>query len=128
MSAYQDIMNKGLKGASNVNGQWEIEVGGGSFDPEDKEAYEHAAWFIQQQMSKLPTKASLEENEKTDKSKLPIFDNTTFRKGLDTSIRNNLLGGQPLNIGGENDNWNYRDERDSEGKRGRSKRAAELAN
>jgi len=27
MSAYSDIMNKGLKGASNTSGQWTIDVG-----------------------------------------------------------------------------------------------------
>ena len=80
MSAYQDIMNRGLLGASNSTGQWVIDAGGepidfDSKDKKDREMYYEAAYFIQQQMSKLPTKASLEETQTIDKSKLPFFNN-----------------------------------------------------
>ena len=67
MSAYSDLMNRGIQGASNNTGQWVLNVGGDSPFPldtmsrKDKEMYQEAAYFIQQQMAALPTKASQEE-------------------------------------------------------------------
>jgi hypothetical protein len=62
MSAYSDLMNKGILGASNNTGQWMIDVNGvvdlDSMDKKDKEMYGEAAYFIQQQMAGLPTKSS----------------------------------------------------------------------
>jgi hypothetical protein len=63
MSAYSDLMNRGIQGASNGTGQWMIDVGGDAlpFDTmsqKDKEMYQEAAYFIQQQMAGLPTKDS----------------------------------------------------------------------
>jgi len=62
MSAYSDLMNKGILGASNSTGQWMIDVNGvvdlDSMDKKDKEMYGEAAYFIQQQMAGLPTKSS----------------------------------------------------------------------
>jgi hypothetical protein len=49
MSAYSDLMNRGIIGASNNTGQWMIDVNG---DPlpemsrKDKEMYQEAAYFI----------------------------------------------------------------------------------
>ena len=128
MSAYSDLMNKGLIGASNKTGQWVIDVNGeiplDSMDKKDKEMYQEAAYFIQQQMSQLPTKAAEEEKKKED---LPLFDNAYFTNSFGTLVNNRMAGGRDLEIGGENDQWNYLDERDSTGKRGRSKRAGKLA-
>jgi len=61
MSAYSDLMNRGILGASNSSGQWMIDVGGDAlpFDTmseKDKEMYQEAAYFIQQQMQGLPTR------------------------------------------------------------------------
>ena len=82
MSAYSDIMTRGIVGASNKTGQWIIDVNGAidfdSKDKKDKEMYQEAAYFIQQQMSGLPTKQSKEEQEKIDKSKLQKFNNDFF--------------------------------------------------
>jgi hypothetical protein len=52
-----------------------------TMDKKDKEMYQEAAYFIQQQMAGLPTKAS-QENKVEDKSKLTVFDNDAFRKGF----------------------------------------------
>jgi len=79
MSAYSDLMSKGVLGASNTTGQWMIDVDGtvdlNSMDRKDREMYGEAAYFIQQQMAKLPTKSSQEEKKKEE---LPIFDNKTL--------------------------------------------------
>lgn len=127
MSAYSDIMNRGIIGASNNTGQWVIDVNGqdidlDSMDRKDREMYQEAAYFIQQQMAGLPTKASEEEKKTED---LPVFD---FNKDFITHVNNSINGGQPLNIGyGDTDQWNYLDERDSNGIRGRKNRADKLA-
>ena len=108
MSAYQDIMSRGLTGASNSTGEWRIGVGGAplqSMDKKDREMYEEAAYFIQQQMSKLPTKTSLEEKEETKKSELPVFDNNAFITDFRKHISNDK-GGQPFVI---DDEWNNLD-------------------
>lgn len=125
MSAYSDLMNRGILGASNNTGQWMIDVNG---DPlpemsrKDKEMYQEAAYFIQQQMAALPTKTAEEEKKVED---LPVFD---FNKDFITYVNNSINGGQPLNIGyGDSDQWNYLDERDSNGIRGRKNRAKKLA-
>ena len=125
MSAYSDLMNRGILGASNNTGQWMIDVNG---DPlpemsrKDKEMYQEAAYFIQQQMAALPTKTAEEEKKVED---LPVFD---FNKDFITHVNNSINGGQPLNIGyGDSDQWNYLDERDSNGIRGRKNRAKKLA-
>ena len=131
MSAYSDLMNRGLLGASNTSGQWVIDVNGDplpfdSMDQKDREMYQEAAYFIQQQMAGLPTKASQEEKaEEEDKSKLPIFEfNNSFKEHVNKSIN----GGNPLTIGGTGDQWNYLDERDPKtGLRGRTERAKKLA-
>lgn len=125
MSAYSDLMNRGILGASNNTGQWMVDVNG---DPlpemsrKDKEMYQEAAYFIQQQMAALPTKTAEEEKKVED---LPVFD---FNKDFITHVNNSINGGQPLNIGyGDSDQWNYLDERDSNGIRGRKNRAKKLA-
>lgn len=130
MSAYSDLMNRGLLGASNTSGQWVIDVNGDplpfdSMDQKDREMYQEAAYFIQQQMAGLPTKASQEEKAEEDKSKLPIFEfNNSFKEHVNKSIN----GGNPLTIGGTGDQWNYLDERDPKtGLRGRGNRAKKLA-
>ena len=129
MSAYSDLMNRGIRGASNSTGQWMINVGGDipfdSMDRKDKEMYEEAAYFIQQQMAGLPTKAAVEEEEKKD---LQLFDNNYFNKSFSEHLRNGIAGGAPLQIGGENDMWNYLDKRNkTTGLRDRTERAKKLA-
>lgn len=121
MSAYLDLINRGLDGAYNDSGIWKIRVKGGDLNlnnmpKKDREMYQEAAYFIQQKMSGLPTKSS-------EKEELPVFD---FNKTFDTHVKN-WNGGKTLEIGGEKDQWNYLDKRDATGKRGRTNRAAKLA-
>ena len=132
MSAYSDLMNKGILGASNGTGQWMIDVNGdidlNSMDRKDREMYQEAAYFIQQQMAGLPTRASQEEKKEEDKSKLPVFDNKAFTSSFINHISTSDFGGQDFHIGGEYDNWNKLDERDSNGVRGKQKRIDALKN
>ena len=133
MSAYSDLMNRGILGASNSTGQWMIDVGGGAlpFDTmseKDKEMYQEAAYFIQQQMQGLPTRTQEEEKKEEDKTKLPLFDNKAFTSSFINHISTSDFGGQDFHIGGENDNWNKLDARDSNGIRGKQKRTEALKN
>lgn len=129
MSAYSDLMNRGIQGASNSTGQWVINVGGDSPVPldtmsrKDREMYQEAAYFIQQQMASLPTKASQEEKEEIDKSKLPIFDHSTFKKGFLNQVSNDYFGGSDEI---KTSSWDEYDKRDDKGIRGRAKRAEML--
>ena len=132
MSAYQDIMSRGLMGASNNTGEWVVNVGGDPYplntmSKKDKQMYEEAAYFIQQQMSELPTKASLEEAEKKkaeeEKAELPIFDNNAFITNFRKHISGNDKGGQPFMIDSE---WNNLDKRNEKGERGRTERTKKL--
>ena len=123
MSAYSDIINHGILGASPSSGQWMVNVGGDQeyFDnmsEKDKEIYQNAAYFIQQQMSKMPVK---EAEKKT------ALTNENFIKGFNTYVNDTISGGRPLVFGGENDGWNYLDERQKNGLRLRTNRAAKLA-
>ena len=126
MSAYSDLMNRGIQGASNTTGQWMLQVGGddidlNSMDRKDREMYEEAAYFIRNQMGSLPTKTQETEKNKTK------FNNKTFQDDLRKYIGNSFFGGQEFHIGGEKDKWNYLDERDTYGIRGRTNRTKKLA-
>ena len=129
MSAYSDLMNRGIQGASNGTGQWMIDVGGDAlpFDTmsqKDKEMYQEAAYFIQQQMAGLPTKDSQEEAKEEDKKDLPLFDNKYFTEGLHSYIGNQMFGGRDWST---SEDWNPLDERGENGIRGHQKRALKLA-
>lgn len=128
MSAYSDLMNKGILGASNNTGQWMIDVNGvvdlDSMDKKDKEMYGEVAYFIQQQMAGLPTKSSQEEKKEEDKSKLPVFDNDYFTKEFQNHISSTLFGGREFDT--QND-WNSLDKREENGLRGKTNRATKLA-
>jgi hypothetical protein len=65
----------------------------------DKEMYEEAAYFIQQQMAGLPTKSSQEEEAKKKKEELPVFDN--FDSNFKHYVGKTFFGGNNFNIGGE---------------------------
>ena len=135
MSAYSDLINRGVTGASNTSGQWVVNFGGEDLDlstkdKKDQEMYQEAAYFIQQQMAGLPTKASQEDEAKKkaeeEKSKLPLYNN--FKDNFQGFVNKTYFGNNSMRIGsGEEDDWNYLDERDSTGKRGTTNRANRLA-
>lgn len=125
MSAYQDLMNKGVQGASNSTGQWTINVKGdldlSTKSKKEQEMYQEAAYFIQQQMAGLPTKANQEEEKTKD---LPVFDYSTFNKGFLTQMSNDYFGGNPAL---KTSIWNEFDKRNTEtGLRDRTERARKL--
>lgn len=125
MSAYADIMNRGIQGANSNTGVWQIKIGGTPIEYQsnkDKEMYEEAAYFIQQQMAKLSKSSTVKEEEKSD---LPIFSNEQFLSDITKNINNDKFGG--LSEGFKTSDWNEFDKRDSTGKRGRTERASILA-
>ncbi len=121
MSAYSDLMNRGIIGASNNTGKWMIDVNGNdlnldSKDRKDREMYQEAAYFIQQQMASLPT----EENKKEE---LVPFDN--FQNNFGKYLSKTYYGGNPLRT---QEDWNVLDERDSKtGLRGNTNRIKKLS-
>lgn len=130
MSAYLDIMKNGIKGASNETGEWKINTNENNIDinsmsKSDQDIYKGAAYFIKTQLESLATD-KVEEEQQKKKSSLK-FDNKTFQNDLRKHISNSsFLGGQEFNIGGENDRWNYLDERGENGIRGRKNRIDKL--
>ena len=127
MSAYSDIMNKGLKGMTNSTGQWMVDFGGPAIDwdsksRKEKEMYEEAGYFIQQQMNGLAADAKKQDEEK----ELTPY-GSKFKDVFGDYIGRTYFGNRDFNIGGEKDDWNYLDERNEQGIRGRSERAKKLA-
>lgn len=124
MNAYSDIMSRGITGADNSTGQWMISTGGDQIeykDKKDKEAYEQAAYFIQQQMSGLRADVEAKEEEKKN---LPVLNNEEFTTSFINQISNNLFGGRQFDT--QND-WNSLDERGANGLRASTNRANKLA-
>ena len=118
--AYVDIMNQGVTGASNTSGQWQITYNGDSINLDSKskkerEMYGEAAYYIQQQMSKIPTKQNEEKQAEEEKKELPLFDNKFFTSGLQDYIGNNMFGGRNWST---TDDWNILDKRGENGLRG----------
>lgn len=129
MSAYSDLMNREVLGASNSTGQWMIDVNGDplpfdSMSKKDKEMYQEAAYFIQQQMASLPTKQAEEEKKEEEKAKLDVFNNAYFTKGFNTKLANDWFGGASFTTA---EDWNPLDERGENGLRGFKNRADRLA-
>ena len=127
--AYVDIMNQGVTGASNTSGQWQITYNGDSINLDSKskkerEMYGEAAYYIQQQMSKIPTKQNEEKQAEEEKKELPLFDNNFFTSGLQDYIGNNMFGGRNWST---TDDWNILDKRGENGLRGTSVRSKKLA-
>lgn len=130
MSAYSDIMNKGLKGMTNSTGQWMVDFGGPAIDwdsksRKEKEMYEEAGYFIQQQMNGLAADAKKQNEEKEEIELTPY--GSKFKDVFGDYIGRTYFGNRDFNIGGEKDDWNYLDERNEQGIRGRSERAKKLA-
>lgn len=129
MQYYTDMVNRGILGASNDTGQWMLDIGGTPYEEEnipkkDWQMLGEAAYFIQQQMSRMPTKASLEKQEKQE-TKTPVFDNEYFLNQLGNHISTNEFGGVKFDT--QND-WNNLDKRNPEtGLRDRTNRAQILA-
>ena len=125
--AYNDLMNKGITGASNDTGVWTVNHKGDAIPLESlpkklQEMYGEAAYFIQQQMSKIPVQ--VKEDEEKKKADLQLFDNDYFINSFNKHIGNKLFGGQKWDT---QKHWNVLDERGENGLRGRRNRANKLA-
>ena len=124
LEAYSDLMNRGVTGASNDSGQWQIlyngDVGLDSKSKKQKEMYGEAAYFIQQQLNN-----SIAKEEKQEENKLAKFSNSDFISNLEGYIGTHQFGGQNFNIASQ---WNTLDKADSKtGIRETQVRAKKLA-
>lgn len=128
LNAYSDLMSKGITGASNTSGQWELNLSQklnlDSMPKKDQEMYHEAAYYILQQMSDITPKESEEKKKEEEKKNLPLFDNKYFTQQFQGYIGNQRYGGQNYTT----DEWNNIDQVDSvTGIRGTSNRAKILA-
>ena len=126
LTAYQEIMAKGITGASNESGIWRINHKGDNIDLEskskiDREMYGEAAYFIQQQMNSAKR---VIEKEEEKKSTLPVFNNDLFTSSFSNHISNREFGGSKWSTQGD---WNILDKRGENGLRGTTNRANKLA-
>ena len=125
LNAYQDIINGGLVGASNSSGIWTIQHGGEPIDLStksnlDREMYQDAAYYIQQQMSRM-TPRKKEEETKKDNLEQFNFQNSFGKQLL------NLYGGDSTIFENPEQGWNSQDVRGENGLRGTSKRRETMA-
>lgn len=121
LNAYQDIINRGLVGASNSSGIWTIQHNGDAIDLNnkssiDREMYQDAAYYIQQQMSRMTPRKKEEETKKEDLEK---FD---FLNSFNTQLVNNRYGGNPNLFADSEEGWNSLDARGENGLRGNAER------
>ena len=127
LNAYQDIMNRGILGASNDTGMWRINHKGSDIDMSgmsniQREMYGDAAYYIQQQMARMTPRIK-EEDKKKDENKTK-FDNREFNLGLTEHV-GKAFGGMDPSI------WNKRwaeldpEERGIRGTAGRQAKMAE---
>ena len=122
LNAYQDIVGHGLLGASNSSGLWNVQYGQDPIDLSTKsnierEMYQDAAYYIQQQMSQMPLHKKEEEKKKED------LEQYNFTKQFLPQIYNNRYGGNQDLFASE---WETLDERGDNGLRGTDKRKAAL--
>ena len=123
--AYQDIMSRGVTGATNTSGVWEVTHNGAQIDldslsKKEREMYGEAAYYIQQQMNGISPK----EAEPVKKEDLPLFDNKYFTQQFLNHVSNNMFGGRDFSA---SEDWDILDERGENGLRGVTKRANKLA-
>lgn len=124
LNAYQDIIKGGLVGASNSSGIWTIQHGGEPIDLNtksnlDREMYQDAAYYIQQQMSRMTPR---KKEEETKKENLDKYD---FTSQFLPQIYNNRYGGNEKLFASE---WENLDARGDNGLRGTDNRKAALIN
>ena len=121
LNAYQDIMGHGLLGASNSSGLWNLQYGQEPIDLSTKsnierEMYQDAAYYIQQQMSQMPLHKKEEEKKKEDLEKYGNFG---------TNLMNQILKGYGNNselFKDSEQGWDAQDARGTNGLRGTKNR------
>ena len=125
LAAYQDIIGHGLTGASNDNGVWTVNHGKEAIDLNskseiEKEMYQDAAYYIQQQMAKITPRKKEEEKKKED---LTPFD---FQGSFGKQLLN-LYGGNRDIFTSPEQGWNTLDARGANGLRGTTERRKVMA-
>ena len=110
ISAYSDMLSRGILGASSDSGQWVVNVNGEidleSKSKKDKQMYQEAAWFIRHQMQSLAQDKDKKENE-TEVIKTP-FD---FNKDFINYVSKQKFGSNDF----KTSQWNEFDERNKYG-------------
>lgn len=125
LNAYQNIINGGLVGASNSSGIWTIQHGGEPIDLStksnlDREMYQDAAYYIQQQMSRMTPRKKEEEAKKEN---LTTFD---FVDSFNKSLLNNYFGGSAERFADPEQGWASLDARGDNGLRATTKRREQM--
>lgn len=125
LNAYQNIINAGLTGASNESGIWTVNHRGEAFPLEsmsniDREMYQDAAWYIQQQMARMTPRKKEEETKKEDLEKYGNFG---------TNLMNQMLkdyGNNAELFKDSEQGWDAQDARGADGLRGTANRKAAM--
>lgn len=122
IKAYQDIMNRGIVGATNDTGIWQLQHKGDPITLDnmsnvDREMYQDAAYYIQQQMSRMTPRKKEEEAKKDN------LDKYDFISQFLPQIYNNRYGGNEKLFASE---WENLDARGDNGLRGTDNRKAAL--
>ena len=122
LNAYQDMLSGGIKGASIENGTWGINIGKNidlnTKGKKDREMYQEAAYFIQNQMRNLLPKAE-EEKKPEEKKEKEVFD---FNKHFGQALLNSF-GGSKETL---EKNWESLDSAQDNGLFSRTGRAAKI--
>lgn len=126
LAAYQDIISHGLTGASNDNGVWTINHGQEAIPLDsksnlEKEMYQDAAYYIQQQMAKMTPRKKEEEKKKEN---LTPF---KFKESFGQQLLNNKFGGDSSLFEDPEQGWNALDARGADGLRGTTERRRIMA-
>ena len=125
LDAYQNIINRGITGASNDSGIWRINHKGDNFTLDtmsntEREMYQDAAYYIQQKMAQMTPRKKEEEKKKEDLEKYGDFR---------TNLMNQILKGYGNNselFKDSKQGWDAQDDRGANGLRGTEKRRAAM--
>ena len=125
LDAYQNIINRGITGASNDSGIWKINHKGDNFTLDtmsntEREMYQDAAYYIQQKMAQMTPRKKEEEKKKEDLEKYGNFG---------TNLMNQILKGYGNNselFKDSEQGWDAQDARGTDGLRGTEHRKAAM--
>lgn len=127
LDAYQDIMSRGVLGASPEDGLWKVSHKGDQIDlnsmsKKQQEMYKEAAYYIKKSMEEVysPKEESSKDKETSTKS---TYSAQEHINNFNRFLSNNMFGGNSINI----EDWNNLDVIGSDGNRETTKRAAKLA-
>ena len=125
LNAYQDIIGRGLTGASNESGIWTVNHGKDPIDLNnmsntEREMYQDAAYYIQQKMAQMTPRKKEEEKKKEDLEKYGSFGTNLMNRILKRYGNNSEL------FKDSEQGWDAQDVRGANGLRGTEKRRAAM--